>query len=33
MAAFVVAFACSLTLNGGPFTMIVLAFFMYMYSG
>lgn len=33
MLSFVVAFACALKLNGGPFAMIVLAFFMYMYSG
>jgi hypothetical protein len=33
MLSFVGAFVCSLKLNGGPITMVVLAFFMYMYSG
>jgi hypothetical protein len=33
MLAFVGAFAAALKLYAGPITMIVLAFFMYMYSG
>jgi hypothetical protein len=33
MLSFVGAFVCALKLNGGPITMVVLAFFMYMYSG
>lgn len=33
MTLFIVAFACTLKLKSGPAPIILLAFFMYMYSG